>query len=147
MKLQIFAVVVALGTIGAMYLLIRRGSLKEKYTLIWLLAAMAMLALAIFPRTLDAFARLVGVQQGPNLLFLIADVAMTLICVQLSLEASTQSFRSRAVAEEVAILRREVERQRQCLELLTGGRPGTTGAPSLPPAGAPALHPADASRR
>ncbi|MGN6415496.1 DUF2304 domain-containing protein [Flexivirga sp.] len=119
MIFQTFAIVVALATIAGMYALIRQGWLKEKYTLIWVLAALVTLLVGVFPPILDWFADIVGVQQGPNLLFLAAGVAMMLICVQLSVEASTQSYKSRTLAEEVAILRLEVERQRRDLDALT----------------------------
>lgn len=119
MIFQTFAIVVALATIAGMYALIRQGWLKEKYTLIWVLAALVTLLVGVFPPILDWFADIVGVQQGPNLLFLAAGVAMMLICVQLSVEASTQSYKSRTLAEEIAILRLEVERQRRDLDALT----------------------------
>ena len=118
MTFQIFAIVVALATIAGMYALIRQGWLKEKYTLVWLLAALVTLLVGVFPSILDWFADLVGVQQGPNLLFLAAGVVMMLICVQLSVEASTQTYKSRTLAEEMAILRLEVERQRRELDAL-----------------------------
>ncbi|GAB3490926.1 DUF2304 domain-containing protein [Flexivirga lutea] len=119
MIFQTFAIVVALATIAGMYALIRQGWLKEKYTLIWVLAALVTFLVGVFPPILDWFADIVGVQQGPNLLFLAAGVAMMLICVQLSVEASTQSYKSRTLAEEIAILRLEVERQRRDLDALT----------------------------
>lgn len=119
MIFQTFAVVIALATIAGMYALIRGGWLKEKYTLVWLLAALVTLVIGVFPPVLDVLADLVGVQDGPNLLFLAAGVAMMLICVQLSVEASTQSYKSRTLAEEVAILRLEVERQRRQLDAIT----------------------------
>lgn len=122
MIFQIFAIVVSIATIAGMYALIRQGWLKEKYTLVWLLAAFVTLVVGVFPPVLDRFADVIGVQQGPNLLFLAAGVAMMLICVQLSVDASVQSCKSRTLAEEVAILRLELERQQQRVDILTAER-------------------------
>lgn len=119
MTFQIFAVIAALGTLAGMYTLMRHGSLKEKYTLVWLLAATATLVVGVYPPILDLFADLFDIKDGANLLFLVAGVAMMLICVQLSIEASTQSYRSRTLAEDVAVLRLEVEQQRQMIDELT----------------------------
>lgn len=119
MTFQIFAIVVAVGTLAGMYTLLRHGSLKEKYTLVWLLAAVATLVVGVYPSILDTFADMFDIQQGPNLLFMAAGVAMMLICVQLSVEASTQSYRTRTLAEDVAVLRLEVEQQRRVIDALT----------------------------
>ncbi len=135
MMFTVVAVAAALGTLTAMYLLIRRGWMKEKYTVVWLLAAFSMMVLAVFPPILDPIADLLQVQQGPNLLFLVADLAMMLICVQLSVEASTQSSKSRRLAEEVALLRLELEHQAQRSDDPTG--PALTTGNSNTPAGPP----------
>lgn len=122
MKFQIFAISAALITLTSMCLLIRRGRLKEKYTLIWVLAAFGTLLVATFPSVLDQSADLLGINQGPNLLFLLADLGIMLICVQLSIEASTQAAKTRTLAEELGILRLEVERQARLVDTLSGSR-------------------------
>lgn len=118
MTAQIFGVVIGLVTLTSMYLLIRHGWLKEKYTLVWLLAALVTLVVAAYPPVIDIGANALGVRQGPNLLFLLAVLAMMLICLQLSVEASTLTYKTRALAEDVAILRQEVESQNRVIESL-----------------------------
>lgn len=136
MTFQIFAIVVALGTLAGMYTLIRHGSLKEKYTLVWLLAAVVTLVVGVYPPVLDWFSDLLGVQQGPNLLFMAAGVVMMLICVQLSVEASTQSYRSRTLGEDVAVLRLEVEQQRKLIdELRASSSPAQGPRTTMEPVG------------
>ncbi|MFC6705037.1 DUF2304 domain-containing protein [Flexivirga alba] len=121
MTAQIFGAALGLVTLGSMYLLIRRGWLKEKYTLVWLLAALGTLVVAAYPPIIDVGANALGVHQGPNLLFLLAVLAIMLICLQLSVEASTLTYKCRALAEDVAILRHEVESQNQVIESLQKG--------------------------
>jgi Uncharacterized conserved protein len=118
---QIFGAALGLVTLVSMYLLIRRGWLKEKYTLVWLLAALGTLVVAAYPPIIDVGANALGVHQGPNLLFLLAVLAIMLICLQLSVEASTLTYKCRALAEDVAILRHEVESQNQVIESLQKG--------------------------
>lgn len=119
MTFQIFAIVAALGTLAGMYTLLRHGSMKEKYTLVWLLAAVATLVVAVFPALLDSLADVFHVKDGANLLFMVAGIAMMLICVQLSVEASTQAYRTRTLAEDIALLRLEVEQQRRVIDALS----------------------------
>lgn len=128
MTFQIFAIVAALGTLAGMFTLLRHGSMKEKYTLVWLLAAVATLVVAVFPPLLDSLADFFHVKDGANLLFLVAGVAMMLICVQLSVEASTQAYRTRTLAEDVALLRMEVEHQRRVIDALAGDRSTNTSS-------------------
>ena len=69
--------------------------------------------LAIFPGLLDLIADALGVRSGPNLLFLIAVIALGLVCVHLSVEVSRLEDRNRTLAEEVGLLNLAVRRIEQ----------------------------------
>ncbi|RNI25390.1 DUF2304 domain-containing protein [Flexivirga caeni] len=131
MTAQLFGAALGVITLVLMYLLIRRGWLKEKYTLVWLFAGLVTLVVAVYPPIINGIARALGIHQGMNLLFVFADVAMMLVCLQLSVEASTLTYRTRALAEDVAILRLEVENQRRQIESMKGATP-----PAEPASGA-----------
>lgn len=99
------------GVIGSivMFELLRRRQVKEKYAVLWLLVGMGIVVLAVFPGLLDLSARAVGVKSGPNLLFLVTGLVLLLVCVHLSWEVSRLEDRSRALAEELGILRLELD--------------------------------------
>lgn len=97
-------------TVTLMFELVRRRNIKEKYTVLWVLVAVAITLLALFPTVLDAVSDAIGVKSGPNLLLFIASLVLTLVCVQLSVEVSRLEDRSRALAEEIGLLRLQVER-------------------------------------
>lgn len=101
----------AIGT-GVMFELLRRRQVKEKYAVLWLGVGMAMLILAIFPGLLDLVANWIGVKSGPNLLFLVTGLVLLLVCVHLSWEVSRLEDRSRGLAEELGLLRLELDEQR-----------------------------------
>jgi hypothetical protein len=92
--------------------LLRRGQLKEKYAVLWLLVGAAMLVLAIWPQLVDTVAKAVGVKSGANLLLFVGVLVLTLVCVHLSWEVSRLEDRSRALAEEIGVLRLQVEKDR-----------------------------------
>ncbi len=114
-----------------MFELLRRRQLKEKYAVLWLVVGVGMVVLAVFPGLLDLSARLLGVQSGPNLLLFVAALVLLLVCVHLSWEVSRLEDKSRALAEEIGLLRLEVESgPRKASRSSTGGRevsgePGT----------------------
>ncbi len=106
----------AVGTV-MMFELLRRRQVKEKYAVLWLGVGISMLVLAIFPHLLDILAGALGVRSGPNLLFLVTGLVLLLVCVHLSWEVSRLEDRSRALAEELGLLRLEVDELRDAREL------------------------------
>jgi hypothetical protein len=93
--------------------LLRRGVLREKYAVLWLLFSGAALLLAIFPKILVWLTGVLGVVEPVNLLFFITIVLLVLVSVQLSYELSRHEARIRRLAEEVALLQEEINSQRK----------------------------------
>ena len=89
--------------------LLRRGALKEKYAVLWLLIAGVALFFSIFPWLFDSIAFFLGVSQPVNLLFFLSSVILVLVSVQFSFELSRHEGRIRRLAEEVALLREQLE--------------------------------------
>jgi hypothetical protein len=112
MSVHIVALVGGLIALSVMAELLRRGQLKEKYAVLWLLVGAAMLVLAIWPQLVDTVAKAVGVKSGANLLLFVGVLVLTLVCVHLSWEVSRLEDRSRALAEEIGVLRLQVEKDR-----------------------------------
>lgn len=110
MHVHLLVLIVGAAIIVAMIELLRRQRLKERYTVLWFATAIGVAVLAVFPRLLDIAADAVGIQSGPHLLFLLAVIALGLVCIQLSVEVSRLEERTRTLAEEVALLRAAVQR-------------------------------------
>lgn len=108
---HIGSIIVALGSVAAMFELLRRRQLKEKYAVLWLVVGLGMLVLGVFPGLLDRVADLVGVKDPPNLLLFVAAVLLLLVCVHLSWEASRLEERTRTLAEELALLRERLDQR------------------------------------
>lgn len=105
-----------LGLVGAVCVLalvvelLRRRHLRGKYAVLWLGLALVSLMFAGFPRLLARVSNLVGVQTPSNLLFFAAILTMLAVIMQLSYESGVTEEETRTLAEEVALLRLEVER-------------------------------------
>lgn len=110
MRLYALAVAVCLLLVLAVWMLMRTRRLREKYAAVWIALTLAVVLVGVFPRISYWLADLVGVQTPANLLFATAIVVLLGVCIQLSTEVSSLEEETRTLAEEVALLRLDVER-------------------------------------
>ncbi len=89
--------------------LIRRGRLKERYSLLWLFAGIVMLVLSLSRGLLESIAHLVGIFYAPSLLFLVAFIFLLAITLHYSVIISGLSEKNRQLAQEIALLRMKMD--------------------------------------
>lgn len=106
-KAHLLVTLVTLSTWLFVVRLVRIRRLRAKYALLWMTVGTVMVVLAASPRLLDRVSLLVGISNGPTTLFLAANLLLLLIAVHFSWELSRLEERTRALAEEVAILKVE----------------------------------------
>lgn len=109
MTSYLLGVVAAFGIVLFIVELLRRGILRERFAALWLLVSASLLALAVFPGLLGWLADVLGFAVPANLLFLVAAVLLLLVSVQLSYEISRVEARTRRLAEEIALIRHDIE--------------------------------------
>lgn len=107
--LQILGLAVSLVILAGAIDLVRRRRLREKYAALWLIVAVGQSILALFPALLDRTASVVGIADPPNLLAFGAVIFLLGVTAHLSLESSKLEEETRILAEEVAMLREQVE--------------------------------------
>jgi hypothetical protein len=90
--------------------MIRRGRLKEKYSLLWLFASGILLVLSVSRGLLEYVSFLVGIYYPPSFLFLLAFLFLLLITLHFSSVISGLSEKNKQLAQELALLRQEIER-------------------------------------
>ncbi|MGZ0068026.1 DUF2304 domain-containing protein [Microbacterium arborescens] len=100
-----FAVVI----LALIVTMLMRRHLREKYAVMWLVIGVAMLVLALFPDLLGALAAVLGVIVPSNLLFALAVALLIGVTLHLSWELSRAEEEIRRVAEEIAILRADLD--------------------------------------
>lgn len=99
----------ALIVVTLIVVLLLRRQLREKYAILWLVIGIALLVLSIFPALLLGLADFLGVAVPSNLIFALALVLLVGVTLHLSWELSRAEDEIRRVAEEVAILRTDVD--------------------------------------
>lgn len=113
---------VLLGLIGSVVIIVvlfemlRRQTLREKYAVLWFLIAVACLAVAVFPPILFRAAELLGVEVPANLLFFGASMVLMVLTLQHSYELGRLEEKTRTLAEDLAIVRMELDAVRERLE-------------------------------
>jgi len=101
--------VILLAAIGVIMLLVRRRHLRGKYGLLWLAVGFALVPLAVLPNFVDDLAKRLGVFYPPTIILLAATGLLTLLSMHYSWELSRLEERSRTLAEEIALLRTELD--------------------------------------
>lgn len=107
--IAIAGIVFALLVLAMIVSMLLRRQLREKYATLWLIIGVALLVLALFPGLLSWLASVLGVAVPSNLFFALSIVLLVGVALHLSWELSQAEDEVRRVAEDVAILRTEVE--------------------------------------
>lgn len=100
----------AIAIILTLFEMLRRHRLREKYALIWFVIALCAVVVAVFPGLLSWATDLLGLNLPSNLLFFVASVVLLMLTLQHSYELGRLEERTRTLAEEVGLLRLEVQR-------------------------------------
>jgi hypothetical protein len=112
-RIQILIIfVAAAGLIGVLDL-VRRRRLLERYALLWLLASIVLLALAIWRGALDRIAEAVGVAYPPNALFIVAFGFVLWMLLHFSIAVSRLSDQTKILAQRIALLEERMRRAEQ----------------------------------
>ena len=107
----ILGILGSLVTLVALFELMRRRRLREKYAVLWVTVSLGLVLIALVPSLLPALADLVGVAVPANLLFFVASVVLMLVSMQHSNELGRLEEETRTLAEEVALLRLDLEQR------------------------------------
>jgi len=100
---RIIAAVLALAFMLLILDLIRRDRLLERYSIVWLLLGLAMLAGAAFPVLLELLARALGVRDVTIALFSVVLLLLLGLALNFSVIASRQARQITRLAQQSAI--------------------------------------------
>jgi hypothetical protein len=106
--LKLLAIAGSVSVMIVVIELIRQGRLKEKYSLLWLLAGGILLVFSSSRTMLESISRLLGIFYPPSFLFLLAFVFLLLITLHFSVVISGLSEKNKQLAQELALLRQEM---------------------------------------
>jgi len=109
---QSLAFLVTLVIFGLVMGLVLKRKITERFAILWMGIAFAlMLASSLGYKYLFRIAHFFGIPYAPSALFLIAIFGLTLLVIQLFTWVSKLNERSRVLAQQLAILRDELDRE------------------------------------
>lgn len=106
---HVVAIATALGISAVAIELVRRRQLRDKYAALFLVLAAGMMLFAVAPSMLTFLATILSIVSVSDALFFIGLLVLLAIVVHLSWEVSRLENETRLLAEELALLRLEVE--------------------------------------
>jgi hypothetical protein len=131
-RAHLLLVVMTLGIVGFVLHLVRSSRLRAKYAMLWTTVGVGLIVLAAFPGLLDRTALEVGIYYPPAAFLMAAVAFLFVLAVHFSYELSRLEERTRTLAEEVALLRDEIARQRAGAGEPGAGEPHPVGVTSEP---------------
>ena len=108
----VFAVL-ALLALALIVRLVRLQALKAKYSVLWLTVGALLAVAAAVPGVLDWVADQVGVAYQPALFLLLGFGFLLLLAMHFSYELSRLETRVRTLAEQLALLRHELDQDQE----------------------------------
>ena len=96
--------------------LVRQRKLREEYSLLWLATSIIILILATNRILLSSLAKILGIFYPPSALFLIATIFILLIILHFSTVLTRLTQENKEIAQQVALLRQELEEVQTDLE-------------------------------
>lgn len=128
-RAHVFVIIVSVLALLFVLFLVRRHTLKSKYSLLWLTISVLFLGVALFPNAYDRLSDATGIDYPPAAILFGAVVFLFVIVVHFSWELSRLEERSRIMAEEMALLR---ARNDALVAPATAPQDGPDAAPGAP---------------
>jgi hypothetical protein len=109
LQLELEEIAVAVVISVAIFELVRRKRLMERYAILWLVAGATVLVLSLAQGAIQNLAQDAGVTYAPSALFAIAFLFVLVMLVQFSMTISRLSDQNTALAQRLALLQQRLE--------------------------------------
>jgi hypothetical protein len=113
---QYIAIIASVGLFFYILYLVRKKRIKEEYSLLWLFFSIVFMFFSFWREGLEFFAELVGIAYPPAALFIILLLAIFLILINFSRIISRLTDRNITLAQELGILKTELEKLHESIQ-------------------------------
>lgn len=103
-RIQLFAIAGGLFLVVFIVEMVRRRRLKVEYSILWIIATLIILVLALFRKLLDHFSELIGIYYSPAALLLVTIFFGVLLFIHFSIVMTKLSIQNTAMAQRLALL-------------------------------------------
>jgi hypothetical protein len=122
-RVQVASIIFAALVFAAVFELVRRRYLRERYALLWLGAAFVLLVLAVWKNLLTTISTAVGIKTPSNAFFVIAFAFLLLLLLHFCAVVSRLTDETRVLAQRLSLLeqrQRSAEQARVAPEAQAG---------------------------
>lgn len=130
---NIITLLLAIFVVGLVIVWVRRGTIREKFAIIWLFLGALTIVLSGFPQILQWTSQQLGVIVPANLIFSMVMLLLVGVALHLTWELSTAEDETRVLAEESSILRNSLERLEADVAVLKSAAESSAGSDSSDP--------------
>ena len=100
---QIVALIVSIALLVLIVELVRRRRLREEYSVLWILTAVGIFALAVWYDLLVSLTHLIGAMLPTSTLFFFSLLFLVLLCLQFSVRISKLDEQVKELAQTLAL--------------------------------------------
>ena len=108
--LQIFAMISSFALVAIVLWLVRRRSLQEEYTPIWMAVAFVLLIISVNLDWLHRLTIAIGAWTLSSTVFFLGEIFLLAICLNYAVRLSRSSLHLKDLAQQVTLLQAQVER-------------------------------------
>jgi hypothetical protein len=112
-RLQLVALIASVLLFLGVLEMVRRRRLMERYALLWMLATVVLIVLAVWRNGLAHVSRAFGIIYAPNALFFVAFGFVLLLLLHFSSAVSRLSDQTKVLAQRLALLEERVRHAEQ----------------------------------
>jgi hypothetical protein len=106
---RVEVIVLAVIVCALIFELVRRKRLMERYAILWLIAGVTVLVLAVWQGLLTTLSHAVGIYYPPSALFAVAFLFVLVMLVHFSTTVSRLSDQNKVLAQRLALLQQRLE--------------------------------------
>lgn len=110
---NLYFIILAILVIIYVFNVVRRKKFSIKESFWWVMASLLMLLLAIFPYSIDRFAKYLEISYPPSLLFVMCIIFLLFILFRNSMKIFELQTRVIEMGQELAILKEKVNREKK----------------------------------
>lgn len=115
MRIEIWAILGCVVLFAALFELVRRHKMKERYSFLWFMTAIVLLTLTLKRSWLEELAKLLGVYYAPTALFLLLVFFMLLILVHFSTVISKLLTQNQVLSQKLGTVESRLREAEQKL--------------------------------
>jgi hypothetical protein len=106
---RVLAVLGSMSLMAIVLWLVRRRSLREEHTPIWIAIAACLTLVSVIPGLLQAITRAIGAWTPSSTLFFLGEACLVVLCLNFAVRLSRAGVQIKTLGQELAVLRARVD--------------------------------------